>query len=272
MQTETDACSKCSKIIHGNSICCDKCNNWYDLKCAKIDESKFSYHKLNEYLQYICPTCIDSFCDKCNIPFKKSLNCICCDSCEKWLHLKCSGLTLVQLHNMKNDTWFCKSCRSIIFPFYSIDNSKLLKCLEITKPKYKLVKIPEFQTFNKNCQVCNKNVPQPYNSIPCRNCKCFVHKKCSKLTKKDIKEFHAGSFINWECDVCKKKNFLLLIPTTINDKCKCSVKTFKPLNGEMKLLLNLSKESENNHTHKIDQDFEDNAAIKPNFMKYILTN
>ena len=65
-----------------------------------------------------------------------------------------------------------------------------------------------------------------------------------------------------------KKNFLLLILTTINDKCKCRVKTFKPLKGEMKLLLNLSKESENNHTHKIDQDFEDNAAIKPNFKYY----
>ena len=87
--------------------------------------------------------------------FKKSQN-LCCDSCEKWLHLKCSGLTLVQLHNMKNDTWFCKSCRPVIFPFDSIDNSKLLKCLEITKPKCELVQIPEFQTFNKNCQVCNK--------------------------------------------------------------------------------------------------------------------
>ena len=53
-----------------------------------------------------------------------------------------------------------------------------------------------------------------------------------------------------------------------NDKCKCGVKTFKPLNGEMKPLLNLSKESENNQTHKIDQDFEDNAAIKPNFKYY----
>ena len=89
-----------------------------------------------------------------------------------------------------------------------------------------------------------------------------------------MKDFGAGSFKNWECDVCNKEKFpftdtdndeLSMISYNSNDKCKCSMKTFKPLNGEMKLLLNLSKESENNHTHKIDQDFEDNATIKPNF-------
>ena len=92
-----------------------------------------------------------------------------------------------------------------------------------------------------------------------------------------MKDFHAGSFNNWECDVCNKEKFpftntdndeLFMINYSSNNKCKCRVKTFKPLNGEMKLLLNQSKESENNHTHKTDQDFEGNAAIKPNFKFY----
>ena len=92
-----------------------------------------------------------------------------------------------------------------------------------------------------------------------------------------MKDFDAGSFKNWECDVCNKEKCpftdtdndeLFMINYNSSDKCKCSVKTFKPLNGEMKLLLNLSKESENIQTRKTDQDFEDNTAIKPNLKYY----
>ena len=146
-----------------------KCNKWYDLKCAKMEEYNFKIHDLDNTLQWICPYCIDSYCSKCDIPFKRSQNCVCYDSCDKWLHLKCPGLKLAQLSKIKNDTWFCKTCCSNTFPFHDIDNNKLYKCLDINKPKPKqIVSIPNLETYCKISKVCNKKVRQPYNSLPCK--------------------------------------------------------------------------------------------------------
>ena len=97
MQNEPDACAKCDKMIYGKSICCDKCNKWYDLKCAQMEEYNFKIFDLDNSLQWICPYCVDTYCSKCDIPFKRSQNYVCCDSCNRWIHLKCSGLTLAQL-------------------------------------------------------------------------------------------------------------------------------------------------------------------------------
>ena len=114
-----------NKTIVGKRICYDKCEKWHDIKCAKLDDWNFRLYELDETLNWTCPTCIASYCSKCDLPFKKSQNSVCCDCCNKWLHLKCSGLTVYQLESIKNDTWFCKSCYNDIFPFHNIDNNKL---------------------------------------------------------------------------------------------------------------------------------------------------
>ena len=159
-----------------------------------------------------------------------------------------------------------------MFPFHDINNNKLYKCLGINKPK-QIHNIPELETFCKTCKACNKKVLQPYNSIPCKNCKTFIHKKCSNLTKKEAK----SSIQNWECPVCKAEKYpltsidnddLFTLSFNSSHNCKCKNKNFKPLNNAMTLLLTISQEKDNEYTHTNDQNFENNATIKPNFKYY----
>ena len=36
--TTCNTCKQCKKQIIGESICCDSCKNWYDIKCTKINK------------------------------------------------------------------------------------------------------------------------------------------------------------------------------------------------------------------------------------------
>ena len=37
--TICNTCKQCKKQIIGESICCDSCKNWYDIKCTKIKKN-----------------------------------------------------------------------------------------------------------------------------------------------------------------------------------------------------------------------------------------
>ena len=219
---------------------------------------------------------MDTYCSKYDLPFKKSQNSVCYDCCNKWLHLKYSGLTVYQLELIKNDTWFCKSCYNDIFSFHNIDSNKPYKCLDI---KRKQLSSPEIQTYSKCCGVCHRNVPQPHtSSIPCNCCAALIHKKCNKLTKKEERLLHEKKLPHWEYDQCKSIKFpftnidngeLLIENFNSIQRCKCKTRQFNPLNNEMKLLLNISQENEHSkYTHQTDLDFEQYAEIKPNFKYY----
>ena len=60
-------------------------------KCAKLEEWKTGH------AQPVLVTTIP------NVTLKKLQNCVCCDCSNKWLHFKCSGLTVNHLEIVKND-------------------------------------------------------------------------------------------------------------------------------------------------------------------------
>ena len=52
-------------------------------------------------------------------------NCICCDSCDQWIHRKCSGLSTFQFMQLNEDpssTWLCGLCFCDILPFGHLEN------------------------------------------------------------------------------------------------------------------------------------------------------
>ena len=58
-----------------------------------------------------CPFCeiINKACDKA----------VCCDLCNKWIHIKCNDLNDLGYENLKlrNESWYCKECIHKIVPF-----------------------------------------------------------------------------------------------------------------------------------------------------------
>ena len=100
-------------------------------------------------------------CQKvCNISDK----CICCAVCNKWIHLKCSKLTIKQYENYShsNDCYYCKLCLDSILPFQSLQNMEVID-LMLTKPNNQ---IPS-DLISKNNYRCTKIFHNIDNTLYC---------------------------------------------------------------------------------------------------------
>jgi len=133
MANQFTKCMKCLKNVYENtnSICCDKCDNWFHLRCSKLKLKEFKKFTKNQNLNYICYYCFNYPCPKCTKPVFDHHNGICCDCCGKWLHLKCTKLNKESYFNIHKNIWFCSFCFE--FPFSSVNNDDLLDNLAIDK-------------------------------------------------------------------------------------------------------------------------------------------
>ena len=150
-------------------------------------------------------------CLKCSKFVTNNQNGICCDICDHWFHLKCSSLSkhTLSLLKTKNETWMCKFCHSSTFPFHNLDNYNFIKHATKESTSNSTITNNTLQNFNKNCSICKKKVLQPKLSIPCHNCKTFIHKKCTFFNKKTI---HTPN--KWMCPHCIDNAFPF---TKLND-------------------------------------------------------
>ena len=138
-------------------------------------------------------------------------------------------------------------------------------------------------SFKHSCNVCSKKVGQPHTAIPCPTCQCLTHKKCSKLSKKDIDYFKNRPNI-WECSACLNGKFpfmesddIDIFMETFNSswtcKCKTNIQNFipSPVSNEYKLILN-HLDTEHDYNEIYLEDFEENFyhyhSLKPNFKYY----
>ena len=154
-------------------------------------------------------TCQFYPCRKCQINILYNADCICCDICNKWLHVNCSGLTFKIFKIMCKDvtqSWYCKLCIKDIFPFGKLgdilyDDMINENCKNNNKNEMKLY--IEKNNFESTCSICSKKC-RNYGAIPCSVCKHLVHKKCSKLRDKISK---LNTLMNWTCHVCLNNLF-----------------------------------------------------------------
>ena len=275
-------CKKCNKSLHNtdtDSICCDKCNYWYHLPCSNLSASEFKCYIDNTNKIWKCNSCINLICKKCDITLFKKEN-ILFNICKNKYHLKCSGLTKDFFKKIKNkeDAWNCRNCYSDIFPFHQIDNQKLEKLIEITKKTFSSININK-EDYTNWCNICNKKVIQPRNSLPCTNCKTFIHKKRSKLNRIGIQNFHIFKG-KWECTYCLHEKYPFTevkndesnnISYNSSMKYQCNTKVpHVMIDNNLKLLLTQTnqKESWNSYKFDIENEFEKNIEIKPNFKYY----
>ena len=116
----------------------DKCQKWSHTSCTDLDDYAFKVYCNTNGKSWICKSCIDNFCSFCNLPFKNRAS-ICCDLCNSWIHLKCSGLNRLQFDELSttNKDWYCKNCYSDIFPFHNINNHKLSTIIQQSIKKIK---------------------------------------------------------------------------------------------------------------------------------------
>ena len=60
-------------------------------------------------------------CGVCSKPVASNHNALCCDSCDKWVHIKCNFLNKKTYQKLQNDKtpWFCINCVKEQLPFQS---------------------------------------------------------------------------------------------------------------------------------------------------------
>ena len=148
-------CPVCLKVCKDSQkgICCDVCDQWLHRKCAKIslvqfqslgnsDSPFYCHHCLSSALPFVnitksvfnqlfstgyvrqCSRSVKFPCKHCKKPCQKNQNCICCDVCKIWIHVKCTALTMSQFKSYSVDClpYFCSLCLTENLP---------LNCLEL---------------------------------------------------------------------------------------------------------------------------------------------
>ena len=167
-----------------------------------------------------------------------------------------------------NVTWFCRTCKDKIFPFNSIDNTKLLNCMEIPKTCPPISHSP---TAHTNCSHCSKTVIINHRKIICSNCNHYVHKKCSLLKPKDYVNMNWDT---WECLTCYKDKFPLtdiaydeLLMSNFNSNLTCSCTT-KNKNLSTNNLNTILTSHTDNDFHNTDDIYDNCLDFHPNFKYY----
>ena len=151
------ACGECDKTIpiRNRIIKCDLYIIFFHVKCCGINYKTFRSIKESNNDTWHCKSCVavDSFiineihlnivpmqtktkkkskCGKCLKSMHSHLEVINCDTCQKYFHLKCSGITkniFLEL-KLKNEKWICFKCVSNLLPFSHLDNNELFLEME----------------------------------------------------------------------------------------------------------------------------------------------
>ena len=65
-------------------------------------------------------------CKICNKNVNDNDHAIQCDTCNFWVHIKCSNLNYIDYKYLQgnNDPWYCITCSSSIVPFNCLNNKK----------------------------------------------------------------------------------------------------------------------------------------------------
>lgn len=213
------------------------------------------------------------FCPHCKLPVLENQNSIYCDSCNNWIHRRCSGLSIHRFNELGYDTsstWFCQICVADTMPFQKLSKSQFFSEILANQRKYNSIK-----ELNRSCHNCNICVNNSEKAAPCYQCWCYIHRKCSFLSDKQISDLNFTSE-QWFCINCRSNIFpfhstqdILLDGFNSNELCS---EATKDLTGyeclETITDLKLDKLDLNHFHPNTDNDIDQNLNLNTNFKYY----
>ena len=91
---------------------------------------------------------------------------ICCDLCNKWIHIGCNNLnksTYIQIQH-SDTSWFCMPCLENEVPFNTLTDHELEK---VYNGKYILpITLKTTQSLTKKCKQFSTRRDKQYDSVP----------------------------------------------------------------------------------------------------------
>ena len=172
-------CPPCKLVCKNQQDCilCDNCHNWFHFQCTKLSRRAFDQFCQNESLLFICQICKTKTQKKCKICGERHTSekiTLYCVGCLNSFCTCCLPLTDSQVYDFLNTekTYFCNEC--------SIDHY---------------------------CGVCSSVCND--GCIMCDSCCMWIHFKCSKLTKKQIRRYQRKHSDVYYCRYCIAQNLPL---------------------------------------------------------------
>ena len=149
-------------------------------------------------------------CSSCHKNVNKNHRAICCDICDKWIHIKCNYLNLSDYNKLKNDCnpFFCINCMNKNIPFTNLTNNEFILLLTkgVNIPADDTSSIftpysPEMQThINELNKFLNKSILSPDEDddegedLSPINCNYYNHEEFSKAKFNSSKSFSIFHF------------------------------------------------------------------------------
>ena len=171
----------------------------------------------NNRIAYFCSkTCSKNYeieylnCNECGkyVKSSKKVTSICCDTCNFWIHKRCSGLNNDYFTILKNteEGWDCKKCKQDMFPFFNLNGNQISKLLN-GKDNYK----PPHKNHNKTgvsveCNNCliTSNTTNGWYYAQCTStdvCSTFCTKTCLDI----FAEKNPNNYEIYNCSICSNK-------------------------------------------------------------------
>ena len=186
---DNDQCGICEIIINTKAILCNKCNRWIHIKCNKVTIKQYKYYQENPEATFECKNC--NMCGVCNKIVAKNHHAIECNTCLKWIHIKCNKFSDKEYKSFQENSdmhFFCINCMADSLPLLTlndnqfeltangIDYSNEIDPIQIFLSQSLLETIDRFNnaiyniTFNLDE---DKTETESENSVPSIDCKYY---------------------------------------------------------------------------------------------------
>ena len=282
-------CIKCSKKIIPSdlSIACKKCLYKYHPTCSELSDDRLNYYMNHQTEKWECTKCIKNSCRKCNSSIHHKANIRCC-ACNYAYHYVCWKIPVSYKSNkMFTASWICPICKPKIFPFSTLTDINVFELSNHRLERFSRENInPSNSTeYSDKCSICQIKLRKNNPGVPCSNCKCKIHVKCSGV-KDPKRNFHLYQG-NWQCSKCISSQYPFssldknnLVDLSFNSNITLTEKKFKPevkIEDKLKMMLSYSKQSpwyaythpdEKREYEIFTEEIDEAVTIKPHFDYY----
>ena len=123
-------------------------------------------------------------CSVCSKSVASNHNALCCDSCDKWVHIKCNFLNKRTYRQLQKDKspWFCINCIKDQLPFQSQVNIDQ-KQQYVRPEEYSTLKgLLENLDLDEDCPNSEYYTPSEFSDLNLNNTNLFIHLNISSLS------------------------------------------------------------------------------------------
>ena len=127
--------------------------------------------------------CIKFPCGVCSKSVAINPNALCCDSCDKWVHIKCNFLNKRTYRQLQKDKspWFCIDCIKDQLPFQSQVNIDQKQQYVRPEECSTLKDLLENLDLDEDCPHSECYAPSEFSDLNLNNTNLFIHLNISSL-------------------------------------------------------------------------------------------